>query len=154
MKIAYLILAHKNPRHLQRLINALQYDNTAFFIHVDAKVNNLDEFKLFKSFDNVYFIKRRVDVQWGAYSMIKATLNGLEEIVQSNIGCDYISLISGQDYPIKKNKEIHDFFTMNKGKEFLHFSKFPTGELPDGGMERIEYYYNYDNQCSCFLHNR
>ena len=67
MKIAYLILAHKNPRHLQRLINALQYDNTAFFIHVDAKVNNLDEFKLFKSFDNVYFIKRRVDVQWGAF---------------------------------------------------------------------------------------
>jgi hypothetical protein len=145
MRIAYLILAHKNPMQLKRLINVLRCDTDTFYIHIDAKVN-LDAFKFLEGLDNVHLIKKRVDIHWGAYSMVKATLNGLEEIVQSDTGCDYVSLISGQDYPIKNNKEIHEFLELNKGKEYLYFIKLPTWELPYGGMDRVEYYYNYDNE--------
>ena len=38
MKIAYLISAHTDPRHMFRLIDALQ-PHAEFFIHVDAKVD-------------------------------------------------------------------------------------------------------------------
>ena len=32
---------------------------------------------------------------------------------------DYYHLISGMDLPIKTQKEIHEFFENNKGKEFI-----------------------------------
>lgn len=35
----------------------------------------------------------------------------------------YYHLISGVDFPLKSNKEIHDFFNANYGKEFIAFSK-------------------------------
>lgn len=40
IKIAYLISAYKDPRQLNRMINALyQGNSTFFFIHIDAKCN-------------------------------------------------------------------------------------------------------------------
>ncbi len=40
MKLAYLILAHKNLNQLYKLINTLNYcENVDFYIHIDKRVN-------------------------------------------------------------------------------------------------------------------
>lgn len=146
MRIAYLILAHKNVNQLKRLVKILHTEDTSFFIHLDKKVKNAsDYFEIANDGSNIYFINKRVAVNWGAYSMIQATLNSLQEILDTGIYYDYINLLSGQDYPIKKNTEIFDFLTKNYGKEFLYYAPFPTTDLSLGGMDRVEYYYNLDN---------
>ena len=43
--IAYLILAHDNPYHLRRLVNALSSDSSVFFIHIDKK-SSFSDFNL------------------------------------------------------------------------------------------------------------
>ena len=48
MKIAHLILTHKNPKQLERLLNALQHDAFDFFIHVDRKTD-IEPFKFLES---------------------------------------------------------------------------------------------------------
>ena len=40
MNIAYIILAHKYPRQLIRLVNRLNTEKTYFLIHIDKKTNN------------------------------------------------------------------------------------------------------------------
>src|SRR5208283_4303161 len=35
-RIAYLIMAHNEPGHLARLVNALDHPGAGFFVHVDA----------------------------------------------------------------------------------------------------------------------
>ncbi len=117
MKIAHLILAHTNPNQLNRLIKRLTYSNVDFYIHVDLKVS-MEDFSFVKG-DNIFFVKERIKVIWGGYSMVQATVNGFCEILQSNKEYDYINLLSGQDYPLKRSEEIYGFFEANPGKAFM-----------------------------------
>ncbi len=117
MKIAHLILAHTNPNQLKRLIKRLTYSNVDFYIHIDLKVS-IDDFSFIKG-DDIFFVKERINVTWGGYSMVQATVNGFYEILQANKEYDYINLLSGQDYPLKKREEIYGFFEANPGKAFM-----------------------------------
>ena len=53
--------------------------------------------------------------------MVKATLILLNMVRDSNKKYDYISFISGQDYPIKSKEFIRTFLKKNAGKEFVEF---------------------------------
>lgn len=57
MKIAHLILAHKNPVQLQKLITALSHPSFDFYIHVDKKVD-ITLFSDLTSIKNTYIIKK------------------------------------------------------------------------------------------------
>jgi Core-2/I-Branching enzyme len=116
MKIAHLILAHKNPLQLERLLNALDHPCFTFYIHVDKKTDETS-FRFLDKRKNVFFITKRASVYWAAYGTIQATLNGFEEIVQNNY--DYINVISAQDFPIKSAAAIYEYIRERKGKEFI-----------------------------------
>jgi hypothetical protein len=120
MKIAHLILAHSEPQQLRRLINRLKHDNAYFFIHIDKKTA-IEPFLFLAEARQVYFVKNRVNIQWGAYSMVQATLNGFKEIIYSGLKVDYVNLLSGADYPLKSTEEIHRFFEINRGKIFMEY---------------------------------
>lgn len=118
MKIAHLILIHENPSQLKKLIQCLTHPDAHFYIHVDLKVD-INPF-LFLQSKNVKFIKNRVKVYWGAYSIVQATVNSLYEILRTNNNYDYINLMSGQDYPLKSTAHIHNFLENNPNKAFMH----------------------------------
>lgn len=118
MKIAHLLLIHENPSQLKRLIQRLAHPDAEFYIHVDLKTD-INPFLYLQSKD-VKFIVNRVKVHWGAYSIVQATVNSLEEILKSDYNYDYINLLSGQDYPLKSTEAIHDFFKNNPNKAFMH----------------------------------
>ncbi|MBY0481329.1 MAG: beta-1,6-N-acetylglucosaminyltransferase [Chitinophagaceae bacterium] len=138
MKTAYLILTHANPNQLKRLIEKLVYPETDFFVHLDLK-SDISAFAGIAKMPNVYFVKNRVRVIWGAYSMIEATVKGFEEIITSSDAYDYVHLISGQDYPIAGNKKMHEFFEANPGKIFMHTLDIYT-EWQEA-IPRLEYYH-------------
>ena len=118
MRLAYLILVHNNPRQLNRLIGRLTYDGADFYVHVDEKTD-IRPFLPIKKWGNVHFITKRETIHWAGYSMVQATLNGLNEILATGNPYDNITLMSGQDYPIKSNAEIQEFFAANPGKIFM-----------------------------------
>ncbi|GAB2644249.1 beta-1,6-N-acetylglucosaminyltransferase [Emticicia sediminis] len=118
MKIAHLILTHANPHQLSRLIERLTHPDADFYIHVDLKTD-IQPFLFLKS-ENVKFIKNRVSVYWGAYSIVQATVNSFEEILVADKKYDFVNLLSGQDYPLKSTADIHHFFENNLGKAFMH----------------------------------
>jgi hypothetical protein len=117
MKIAHLILTHKSPKQLERLITALDHTGFDFYIHLDKKVNS-DPFLYLANRGNVFFIKERVKIYWGGYGTIQATINGFEEIIRTT-RYDYINVISGQDFPIKPANSIYNYINSNKGNEFI-----------------------------------
>ncbi len=116
MRIAHLILTHKGPEQLQKLIEALDHPAFDIYIHVDKKVD-ITPFLFLGGFNNVYFIEKRLDVYWGSYGVITATLNGIKQILLKDY--DYINVISGQDFPLKSPDYIHDFLERKKGTEFI-----------------------------------
>src|SRR5699024_5116533 len=71
--------------------------------------------------DNVNIIDNRVSVNWSGFSQVEATINLMEEIDKIDKTYDYISFISGQDYPIKSSKYIDEYLEKNKGKNFIEY---------------------------------
>ncbi|MBZ9686389.1 beta-1,6-N-acetylglucosaminyltransferase [Clostridium estertheticum] len=137
MKIAYLILAHKSSIQLTRLINTLNCEDVYFFIHINK--NSSDEFfyeinNTFKTYKNVFFIDR-CRCAWGDFGIVEATIEGIKTIIISNINIDYIVLLSGQDYPVKSNKRIKEFFTTNNGKCFINNFPIPRAGWHNGFLD-------------------
>jgi len=131
LRIAYLILAHSSPKVLERLIIALNEnpENVYFFIHIDAQAN----IKLFDNvknkWDNVKFITKRVDIQWGSYSMVKA-ITRLMRFSLMNNNFDRLVLLSGVDYPIVSNQKIAIHFNKYPKTQFINLVKMPHAHKP------------------------
>lgn len=105
MKIAYIMLCHKNAKQVNMLINSLSSDNSDFYLHIDLKSNIRDS--IIKK-ENVVILSKEesYSVKWGGNEMILATLGLIRKVKESEKKYDYIWLISGQDYPIISKDEI------------------------------------------------
>lgn len=120
MKHAYLIMAHTNPRQLGMLLQLLDEPNNDIYLHIDVKSQDIDIDALKKNVNKAGLqVFQLFDNRWAEMSITKCQLHLLSEAVKTYH--DYYHLISGQDLPIKSNREINDFFTQNKGFEFIHF---------------------------------
>lgn len=120
MKHAYLILCHKNTGQVNRLIKRLNGDNVCFFIHVDESCAAPRED--FLSAPNIFYIKDTIHAGWGEFGQIAAVLKMLyrvREYSHKHHPFDYLSLISGQDFPVKTNREIEAFLQKNNGMEYF-----------------------------------
>jgi hypothetical protein len=136
MTIAHLILAHKNPHQLLRLIEALQHPAFHFYIHIDKK-KDATPFKSLINKSNVFFIENRTKIYWGDWGTIQATINGFEVIIPKKY--DYINVISAQDFPIKSADYIYQYFYKRRGIEFITCD-FIEGDWSDVAS-RIENYH-------------
>jgi alr4323 protein len=123
MQINYIILTHKSPIQLERLISKLDDEDINFFIHIDAKTN-IEPFKYLEK-DNVIFLEDRIDVIWGDFSIVQATLNAMKSIIEHK-DQGYTILLSGQDYPIKSNQKIKEYLSKNQDFDFINYAKIDT----------------------------
>lgn len=120
MRIAHLILAHKNFEQLRRLVDMLRAPDVYCFIHLDKKIDINMVSSLFDSErQDVIFIRKRVSCKWGNYSLIQATVNGISEIL-AHSEFDYINFISGKDLPLTSAHDFKSFLENNYGSEFIN----------------------------------
>lgn len=138
MKLAHLILAHKDPELLERLVKTLQHENADIFIQLDKKAN-IGDFKYIENIGNTRFISNRVNVGWCCYSTIDATLKGFEQILLSKNDYSHINLISGQDYPLKPIELIQQHFFANPDTTFIHTASIADNEWEDGKARFTKY---------------
>ncbi|MFH1063136.1 MAG: beta-1,6-N-acetylglucosaminyltransferase [Candidatus Omnitrophota bacterium] len=138
MKIAYLILAHHQPGHLKRLIEALKYKNDAFFVHIDLK-SDMSEFKDIKG-EDIFFMPERVKVYHAGFSQVEAMIF-LMQAASKKEDFDYYIFLSGADYPIKAPAKIHDFLKKNYGQNFLSFYNYSADLVENSHLSG---YYNVD----------
>ena len=139
---AYIILVHKNPIQVCRLIKKLDDDHSVFFIHIDKKINIAQFKNLLQIDDKIRFVKR-VKTDWASYGLVTATLNALKEIKNAGEHFQQIILLSGQDYPIKSNSFIDEFFRHSEYSLFIEYFQIPNYKKwqPRGGLYRIDKYY-------------
>lgn len=124
VRIAYLIAAHDNPRHLRRLITALSSPHSQFIVHVDAKTP-LDPFRNLQDCPGVYLCPHRVPVYWADFSQVEATLLMLREGVRRQRYDRYV-LLSGSDYPVQAPSYIDAFFDAHRDAEFINCVAVPN----------------------------
>lgn len=141
LRINYIILAHKNPRQLRRLIDKLSDCKSHFYVHIDKGVDIRPFNSYFQSLQNIYFLKdnERKLGTWGDIAIVEATLLAMEKINNSyHIG--YTVLLTGQDYPLRDPIEISDFFNKNYGKNFISLFSLKDKKWKSWAHLRITHY--------------
>lgn len=141
MNIAYLVLAHNQPQQLVRLVSRLSQPNAWLYIHIDSKSQDKGQIEALLSEYKQVKIISEYDVNWMGFNMVKSTLRLMELATGSGIDFKYYVLLSGQDYPIKSNSFINDFFDRHT-EDFISFARI--NDSPDSYKNKVRYYHYYD----------
>jgi hypothetical protein len=139
MKLAYIVTAYKLPEQLTRLVARLSTESSHFFIHVDKRTDDVTYRRMaapLSDLANVHFLDRH-SCYYGDFGHPRATLKGISAILRRRLPFDYAVLLTGQDYPIKSNAQIDDFFSRRDGQSFMAHFPLPHKDWQGGGMERI-----------------
>jgi hypothetical protein len=141
MQLNYIVLAHKNPEQLSRMVNRLDTPQARFYINIDSPVE-LAPFQaaLVANPRCIFFTgEKRLNTMWGHVNAVKAALVGIAHIIADQRN-GYTILLSGQDYPLKSNSYIQQFFQDNYGTNFIECFPLPvtphTEPSIHGGLAR------------------
>ena len=138
-KHAYLIIAHTQPELLKKLLKKLDDERNDIYLHIDSKAKDypLDEIAAVVKRSKCIFTER-TDVKWGSYSQIHCEMILLKEAVKEEHA--YYHLLSGMDLPIKSQDEIHAFFEMHEGLEFVD-EDLP--KISEAALSRVKYTHKF-----------
>ncbi len=140
MFINYIILAHHFPAQLKKLVNRLNDENVIFFIHIDV-TSDIHEFKELISHSNVIFLEKRENAMWGNFTIVQATLNGINEVLK--YGRDgFTILLSGQDYPLASNRQIKRFLSTHQTYNFIDIKPIQDAWPGEYTYKLHKYYLN------------
>lgn len=119
--IAYFLLVHRYPAQFKRLFKAIYLPGNQYVVHVDKSSGTAlaDEISAFlKPYQGADLLEPQ-DALWGGYSLVDAELRGMARLLEmDNRWSHYINL-SGQDFPLKSQTYIREFFAANPGKQFI-----------------------------------
>ncbi|MDR3450105.1 MAG: beta-1,6-N-acetylglucosaminyltransferase [Alphaproteobacteria bacterium] len=145
MKLAYIVLAHRDPENVARMIARLVESGGFVAVHYDRKTAGADIPRLRAALGlspNVVFVDP-IDVQWGQWSIVQATLDAIEALEKTQLAFDYVHLMSGMDYPIKPPKLFENFLLRNSGREFIEVRNINKEKWVQGGLEHERYQYKH-----------
>ena len=137
MQKNYLILAHKNPLQLGRMIERLDDGASKFFIHLDAKTP-IEPFAACLEGGHIRFIEPRERCVWGDFSIVRATIHLMEAASKEQ---GIFILMSGQDYPIQSQGYINAFLENNKGFDFIEIEPLEEKWKPKMVKDKLEHYH-------------
>lgn len=137
MQKNYLILAHKNPLQLSRMIERLDDGASKFFIHLDAKTP-IEPFTACLEGGHIRFIEPRERCVWGDFSIVRATIHLMEAASKEQ---GFFILMSGQDYPIQSQGYINAFLESNKGFDFIEIEPLEEKWKPKMVKDKLEHYH-------------
>lgn len=141
MKHAFLIMAKSIDEELITLVRSLDAPNHVCFVHVDKKSSSFELRKkaLYAAASQVVVVPR-ISVTWGGFSQVKAELLLLRESAKHD-HFDFYHLLSGEDFPVKSNAYIDDFFNKHPNENFIEVSDRIPKENEDRFALRYQQYH-------------
>lgn len=138
-KHAYLIMAHTQPELLKKLLMLLDDERNDIYLHIDSKATDfpIEETAKIAQKAKCTFTER-TDVKWGSYSQIHCEMVLLKKATETEHA--YYHLLSGMDLPIKSQEEIHQFFELHEGLEFVD-EDLP--QISEAALSRVRYSHRF-----------
>jgi hypothetical protein len=137
--IAYFLLVHRYPKQFKRLFKAIYAPGNQYVIHIDKSSGAAlaaDIASFLSPYQGFEILESR-DALWGGYSLVDAELRGMARLLEMDAGWTHYINLSGQDFPLKSQEYIRQFFAANPSKQFIRALDQPL-ERPDT-MNRISH---------------
>jgi hypothetical protein len=128
MKVAFLVLNHRPPEQLIRLLTTLrsQLPDSPIVVHHDVFHGEFPAGQL-EPIGNVHLLASGKRMTWGDFSLVEACCWSLAWMLE-HLEFDWMVLLSGQDYPIKPLDGLVDDLTRD-GADAV-FGAAPINQLP------------------------
>jgi hypothetical protein len=146
VRLAYIILAHRDPSNIARLATRLTESGATVAIHYDLKAPASDFQEIgsaLKPLADKVVLVERITVGWGEWSIVQATLNALRALAATGRTFDYVHLMSGMDYPIKPLRAFEAFLERRAGTEFIQTTNIREKSWIKGGLEHERYQFRH-----------
>jgi hypothetical protein len=127
VRICFLILAHNNVQHFERLLSALTAEDSGIFVHIDKRADSRPFAEIVLRYGGA-FAENRVQINWGGWSMVQATLNLMQCAAKSGQKFDYFCLISGSDFPLRPLPTLLSFFATDPRVDYINSVPMPSAE--------------------------
>jgi len=120
VKIAFIMVCHKAPDHINNLIKRLlEFEDADVFLHIDRNNSGIRKSIIENSRVKILPENESFFVKWGSVEIVKATLKLIACVKRTKKDYDYIWLLSGQDYPICSAAEAEKRLALNPGMNYI-----------------------------------
>ena len=115
IKIAYLLLAHKNPEQVNLFVNQLlEYGDCDVYIHIDKKNQSMCD-AIIKN-EHV-FVCSEYETKWASFDICKAAVKLMELVRDSGRSYTHFYFGSGQDLLVKSG--LYEYLAEHSDRIFL-----------------------------------
>ena len=138
-RLVFIVVAHRNPEQVARLINRLAGPNVRVLLHVDRASPIYAPLQ--QMLPNDVELLRRRRARWGSYGFCAVALDGLRAALRSPF--DHVMTLSGQDYPIRSFADICAQARALGGRSMMEYERFPVDswKAQNGGYCRLHHHH-------------
>jgi Core-2/I-Branching enzyme len=142
MNLVYLVVSHRGPDQVLRLVRALRESPSAtVVVRHDQRHSRLDAAALERA--GAVALSVDIVVEWGGWSHLRMLLGALARIVAEH-DPDWVVVLSGQDYPLRPLDEVeHRLATAGRDAFLAAAWELPTDTLPPPPAEEFFLRYAY-----------
>lgn len=139
MSLTYIIQAHRLPEQLARLVDRILMPGDHAWVHIDARAP-LEPFTAARDgrllAADVTLLERR-PTPWARIGLVEVTLDGFARALESGHDFSHLSLLSGQDYPIKPPAAFAAHLAARPRDAFIEYLALP-GPRPGDELARLD----------------
>lgn len=142
MRIAYLLLVHKSPTQIARMLRALYAPGNVYCFHVDRKAPKEVHdavAAICREYAQAFTIPSRL-VIWSGWSIVAAELEGIKALLSRSAEWDHVVCLSGQDFPLVSQSRLRELLDREPAINYLSLFPLDDPEFKHR-QRRLEYYY-------------
>lgn len=141
--LAAIVLAHSDPVHVRRLIDALE--DVPVVLHCDAATPTETYRRMTDRLPPRVTLANRRRTTLASWSLVAAELDGLR-VALATTKAEHIAVLSGADYPLLPIEELVKELSSWQGRSWITNLQLPmpswnTPRHLDGGLWRFKYRY-------------
>lgn len=145
MEFCHLIMTHRDPPQIARLVRAILSTSTNSWVLLlhDRKGCRLEDEPWLQD-PRIVFLRSSVDVSRAEFSMVESFLLGLEYLMKCGRAWEWIVYLSGQDYPVRPVSMTEADLEQSEFDAYLSLWQVGGREDPWRPQQgRIRYHYRY-----------
>jgi hypothetical protein len=129
-RVAYIVLSHQNPRQILRLVDRLVRSDPAgeVVVNHDAALGALDLCD-YSEHPRVHVQQSSSRRRWGSYTLAKDLLDAVSWVV-AHLDVDWLTVLSGQDYPLRSLASFGSELAASGYDAFLSGVPIPSDRPP------------------------
>ncbi|XP_033119442.1 uncharacterized protein LOC117118836 [Anneissia japonica] len=128
-KLGFLLLGHTCPECILQLLRLIYRPYFVYVIHIDQRKDEIRNELLDKmgsisnGNDNIHVLpkERSFVASWGSYDIVRAELEGFEELMRMGVW-DFVINLSGADLPIRDVDDLAAMFSTARGFNFMRIN--------------------------------